>query len=122
MKWELYDRKHSDSPTADILRNVSPEEWRYIVMVPQPPFVFGRVGLLVCSASEEDEETLQRARLVAAAPELLSALERLCELVDGPLMDYIVTGDQAAELGLYEALESGLSAIGKATCTSASKR
>lgn len=41
------------------------------------------------------EIAMANARLIAAAPDLLAALERVLD---------VITGDQAAELGIYDAL------------------
>lgn len=56
------------------------------------------------------------ARLIAAAPELLEALEELERIVSGPISDAL-TGDALAEAGAYTALENAISAIAKAKGT-----
>lgn len=53
------------------------------------------------------------ARLMAAAPELLEALEELERILDGPIADSI-TGDVLAESGAYTALTNARAAIAKA--------
>lgn len=68
--WTVRDRA-SDSVRTQIEHGVSLEDWRYAIDVPRPPFAFGGIGALVCSREADAEAN---ARLIAAAPDLLSAL------------------------------------------------
>jgi len=69
-------RKRVNEPTADILRGLPDEPWGFVIWKPHPPFVFGQVAAIVCTAPEiPDGESESIARLMTAAPELLAALK-----------------------------------------------
>ena len=78
-KWIL--RERVNQPTAGVLYGISESDWGLVVWVPQPPFAFGKVGVMVCTADTEPDEAKQRANLIAAAPDLYAALEdMLCPI------------------------------------------
>lgn len=61
----------------------------------------------------ENEEQSANAALIAAAPELLEALRRCIECLNGPVSD-LMTGDALAAAGVYGALIQAGAAIAKA--------
>lgn len=70
-------------------------------------------GAIAHAYGDNEEQQAANARLIAAAPELLEALEDLDRILDGPLADSI-TGDVMAEAGAYTALTNARAAIAKA--------
>jgi hypothetical protein len=70
--WEA--RGRVNAPTADCLRGLPDDEWGFVIWMPRPPFVFGRVGAVVATAVKPSVETEANAHLIAAAPELYEAL------------------------------------------------
>ncbi len=71
----------------------------------------GRIAEL--TGNQTDEQTDANASLIAAAPELLEALRRCIECLNGPVSD-LMTGDALAAAGVYGALIQAGAAIAKA--------
>lgn len=67
----------------------------------------------VMDSARDRKEVIANQNLMAAAPELLEALEELERILDGPIADSI-TGDVLAESGAYTALTNARAAIAKA--------
>lgn len=77
--WTL--RGRVNEPTAGVLHSINDQQWGLAIWVPQPPFAYGAIGALVCTANRDSEESLAMARLIAAAPDLYEALKRLMAAV-----------------------------------------
>ena len=59
-------------------------------------------------------EAKANARLIAAAPELLEALQSCISAIDGPIAG-LLTGDSMNDLGVYDTLDIARAAITQAT-------
>lgn len=64
-------------------------------------------------ADISDEQAYANARLLAAAPELLEALE-FCESIMEEDIGNLLTGDAMADAGVYDAINKASAAIAKA--------
>jgi hypothetical protein len=80
--------------------------------------IYGLDMLLATLPSDRSAEDGQivheaNARLIAAAPDLLGVLKEAEEIIFGPIAD-LITGDQMAETGAYDVLDTIRKAIAKA--------
>jgi len=77
LNWRYEKRTEGSGVHAAIEHNIPVEDYPFIVWVPYMTFAMGAVGALVAK-SDSIEESEQRAQLIAAAPDLLDALEDMC--------------------------------------------
>ena len=83
-----FERRGDSSARAAIEHNIPLEDYPFAVWIPSPPFVLGAIGMLIAKTDglhSSSDECEANARLIAAAPELLEALQTLAAYANGRL-------------------------------------
>ena len=93
----------------------TPEPWEVVDHKTEPCQIKSkRADLRICDVWCTDfPHGKANARLIAAAPELLEALEEIFRICEGPVGD-LLTGDSMNDTGLYDGMYIVKAAIAKA--------
>lgn len=74
----------------------TPGPWAYVDHDYGHDSVYGGVSRLVCHVFGDDAQAVEDARLIAAAPELLAALQNAVDEVDGTFPFHFLEAARAA--------------------------